>query len=590
MSVITTSPTLSYVGAVDIQSTSGNGYTSYNIVFDQTLVTLASVLMFEYKLQNEGTPTNPSTVTLNYINTENAICQAGMANQWLINIPTVSYRYNPDPSVTVQVRVYAGVTGSPDIVVTDWSNELIVHVPPPKPVILGEDTPQPYAFYDIGVGQDDDLYVILVPDEDISYNEVTFTVAYYYADVTNSTVWNISEPTSASSVTIGTSSYRMVSVPNFGKVSSSSSLQVVYVSVYAVYQYIDVSIDGSYNYYSVSQVSQTVSANPASYFNSPTLDNINYQVYDSPYTSQNMVLTWQAPIPSVIPIYTVAYYIVEYSINNGSTWTLAENTAQLTSTFDASVINCGTTLSFRVKAVNTNGGVSQPSDVKTKNIFSFATAPQQAQVNWVVADLIDNKMDINFTFQNSASPGCNAGIVNYVVTVYNNDGDQLDTTTVPYVSSNSGYVVKFNEVTYSLNGYVTAYLITTDTNSTNNLPGAEVSVSFTAETVPIYKNLDVSGNTFIEFDILSRNPLAPVAGIVVPVTSTQLTYVNWFTDDRVQTDITVTETRDPVTNVFIYHVTMFSSVLEPFVSVFPDVFGIVSANSAGIGELPVSTI
>jgi hypothetical protein len=575
-------PTLSYVGAVDISSS--NGYTSYNILFDSTVATLASVLMFEYKFQSStvSNPT-PQDISLNYINTENAI-QSGMANQWLITIPALDNIYDPSPSLTVQVRVYAGVLNSADIVVTEWSNPLDVHNPPTEPTFV-LDSSESVVFYDIGNNQPDDLFVFLNIDEDISYNIVKFTVTYYYTDPSGFTQWGISEPLLSTLSSINRIPCRLVTVPNFGKVSSVPIYQFVYTSVYAVYEY----LDGSNNYYSVSHVSDTAAAKPSTAFDSPVLTNIDYLVYVD--RSQIMNVEWTAPIISSIPIYTVDYYIVEYS-TNGNTWNVAPGGGHVTGLsypFDCSSYDCGSTLFFRVIAVNTNGGISLPSDDKSKNIFYYATAPLNSKVDWAVTDISNNYMDLLFTFNNVADTGCNDGIVHYVVEVYDNslpDPSIIATKDVDYVAGPARlYYVNFNEIQYSESGIVKVYLVTKDTNSSfGDRDGAPATDSYTTDQVPIYVNVDVSGNALITFDIITRNPLAPFAGVVYP-NGGLLDYVNWFTNIDSQTGVTISRDDPSSVNnfVYIYHVTMTPYVVG--LSTFPSPFGIVSANTAGIGEV-----
>ena len=116
-------PTLTYVGSIDLSNSFGS--TQYNIFFDPDINTNGNVLMFEYKLQNSDVSSpDPNTVTLGFVDTENANQTIGISNQWLISIPSLSDIYNPMPTKTIQVRVIYGVFGSADILTTPWSNPL----------------------------------------------------------------------------------------------------------------------------------------------------------------------------------------------------------------------------------------------------------------------------------------------------------------------------------------------------------------------------------------------------------------------------------------------------------------------------------
>ena len=130
-----TQPQLNYVGAVDVATSYGS--TRYTISFDASMATIGNILMFEYKIQSAGIlVTDPSNVTLGYINVENALFTSGIANQWTISVPACDNDYEPNPVQTIQVRVYSGLTGTTEISVSQWSNSLDIHVSPNQPTIF----------------------------------------------------------------------------------------------------------------------------------------------------------------------------------------------------------------------------------------------------------------------------------------------------------------------------------------------------------------------------------------------------------------------------------------------------------------------
>lgn len=492
-------PTLTYVGSIDLSNSFGS--TQYNIFFDPDITTYGNVLMFEYKLQDSDVISpDPDTVTLGFVDTENANQTMGISNQWLISIPSLSDIYSPTPTKTIQVRVIYGVFGEADILTTPWSNALNVHNPPPQPVI------NLALFTTPNVGDPNDLYVILQNNPDIDYDAVKFIIAYYYQNQANETVWDISNLLDSTPVTYLAQSCRLLSINNFGTVNSDST--IVYTSVYCVYPFTD-TVDGTTNnYYSVSHISSTYNAGSADLLNAPTITSINYQVYDIP-SSQNMVINWNPPDPSILPIYTVENYILEYS-TNGTDWTVIDNEIpadQTSYTFDVSSFDCGTTLSYRVKATEVNGSVSDYSNIESENIFKYALVPEDLTITNIVVNG-DNTVNMTVNFNNPSNIGCGSPLTAYFSILV----DETQQTTVNYNSSPIGtpnYSVELTNLIVSSSGTVEVYLNTQDTNSANFLAGASVSTPYAAVVLtleaPSYKIYDpvwLSQQIYLEWNMV----------------------------------------------------------------------------------------
>jgi len=446
-------PVLNYVGSVDVTS-STSGCILYNIFFDSSLCTTGNVLMFEYKIQpaNMSVP-DPENITLGYINVENTV-YSGIQNQWTINIPASNNDYNPQIEKEISVRVYSGLTGTPEIAVSPWSNPLAVHAPPEQPVIFS-------AVFSQNALSDDNLWVLMEPTSNYDYTEVSFIVAYYFLDANGSTKWGVSDPLSATLVNIGSTQLRQLEIPNIGNVDTYTD--VVYTSVYAVYQF-EYTYD---NYYSVSEISSTFSARSAS-FNAPTITSVNYEVYDTaPLVpgNQTMVVNWQPSETSQIPFYTIANYVLQISLN-GMTWSTVDQSippTTLSYDFSASSYNCGTSISFRVFAILTGGDESQYSNVKSLNIFKYSLAPENLNVTSATQNTSGS--DITITFQNPTDIGCGSGY-QYVINFVDSSGVIQETRYEPYNSIIETYTLPYTGLIIDSYGTISVYLETQDTNPT----------------------------------------------------------------------------------------------------------------------------
>ncbi len=466
-------PVLNYVGSVDVASAT-TGTTLYNILFDSSLCTIGNVLMFEYKIQpTDVIVPEPDTITLGYVNIENAIFNSGISNQWTIAIPASNNIYDPPIPQQISVRVYSGLTGSTEIAVSPWSNSLDAHVPPTQPVIYS-------AFFDQNNGTLDDLWIYMTPTDEYDYTEIKFIVASYFQDASaGTTIWSVSDPLDASSVVIGNNTYKVLHVPEIGNVSAYDP--VVYTAVYAVYPF-------TYNteqYYSVSEISTTYTAIPAFENTAPTITSINYEVYDSAPAvpgDQTMVVNWTAPPSSGVPGYFVTNYVLQLSTNNGTTWSdVSRNIPPQTLSYavDVSDYGAGTNISFRVYAILSDVLESLPSNVESLYVFQYSLAPQNLTL--VSAAPSGNLADIVISFQNPSDIGFGAGY-QYVIKFSNTLGEDQDIKYEPYNASTGTYTLTYNGLNISPNGTISVYLETEDTNQ----PGGSTIYRNSASTSTSY--------------------------------------------------------------------------------------------------------
>jgi hypothetical protein len=476
-----TIPKLNYVGATDIM-TSTNGSTLYNILIDADMVTNNNILMFEYKLQ-EQTNNNPVTnsVTLGFINIENAIFQSGIQNQWGISVPAENADYDPNIPMEISVRVYAGSKTGRSVVVSEWSNALKVHNPPPKPTAV-------VSFYDTNNTNNlsSDLYVFIA-NLGVNYNtDLRFIVAYYYQDNNNATAWHVSDliPVSDNSTEVeynGYTNIKMLQVPNFGLVSTS--VQIIKVAVYAVYSFTHNDGDGDKHYHSVSQISDTIDATSPNNYSKPGTPLLTYNVYNT--REQTIQVSWTAPVNSVInsDMFTVANYKLECKVNNDWITLATLSAATLTYNHDVSVFNCTDLFSYQVTAISTNGTHSPPSDEsKIIEYFKYSEAVTDLQVIQSVID--NNKLtSLKIKFKNPLSTGC--GIDKRYNISINNIQHSTPNYGVPDVNGFVTIVLSNLPETTPYVGTVVVLVQTKDTNKDidNNYPwrdGAPASEPYVA--------------------------------------------------------------------------------------------------------------
>lgn len=571
-------PQLNYVGSVDLASAS-SGSTLYTILFDQSLCTLGNVLMFEYKITSSDVfVPSPGNTTLGFVNTENAIFTAGIQNQWQVAVPAEDHTYNPLVPNTIQMRVYSGMTGSTEIVVSDWSNSLDIHVPPSQPYIHS-------AFFNQNSQSgDDDLWVYMVPKPEYNYNDTQFIVAYFFQDETGQTLWKVSDPLYATAVPYGNTTLMQLALFDIGDVNTTTN--TIYVAVYTVYPFVY-----SYNtYYSVSEISPTVSASVATNFIAPVIDSINYSVYTDK-TTQNMIVNFTPGGASALPLYTVDYYVLESSLDQ-NTWTVVDGNIPSTSTsytVDVSQYVCGNQLFYRLYAMSTSGAQSGYSNIDHMNIFKYADAPLSVVVNWASSNESETFMDLacTFTVATNYSSGC--GVVEqWLVNVYDTNNVLITSKTVSYDQSLVEYLVYFDNIPHANQGYVEVFLQTIDTNpdpaGSTNFPtrdGKDDYGNFTPASIPIFRNVNIDNQrSLLTFDVLSQTVLGKIGRFI------------WEESNVVQNEELITSDVQPVilpNGVLQYSFNIPSSFFDPvaYPAAMPSPLIIAIANQVGINTTSV---
>lgn len=490
MSIVTTSPTLSYVSSQDV-SIAPSGTTNYMILFDASNTFLSKVIMFEYKFQNlnETIPNLDNTV-FGFVAVENAI-QSGIVNQYIISIPVTSQLTTDGlPLETIQVRVYYGDEYSDDVIVSDWSNELEVHIPPLTPIIFTNDTFHG-AYYDPSLG---DLFVLLKESENTyNFNNINFITCFFYQDNSNTTLWKVSDPTTAQSTFIGPTPFKYIQVPLEGTVSTDPSYNKVYVSIHAHYDWQYYNSYYSKSYHSVSYMSNEVQAILASEDSTPDITSVVYNVYTSPLAvpgDQTMTITWIPPGNDPVPFFAVEYYQLYYAVDGSSSFVLyKDNISRETLTETVNVgasglnLTCGQSIVFRVNAVNAQGDNTPSLASGSTNIFKYSEAVNNLEITdatWNGTNLVGFKVNFNGV-SDSGSPnkGCGAGL-QYVVEI--NNTVLSGSGSLVYVSDAS-YSIVYSDLSIPQVGNVTVYLQTLDTNSSNVMNGLSLSVPYIANTI-----------------------------------------------------------------------------------------------------------
>jgi len=513
MSIVTTSPTLSYVSSADVSSVVNDGLTKYEILFDASLVALGNLIMFEYKFQDVG-PSSPNldNTSFGFISVEDAI-QSGIENQYVIAVPAEANTFNGVATRTIQVRVYFGVTSlANNVVVTPWSNELDVRNPPVTPEIYVHSASFDGAYYDQSLNE---LYVLLDPsDNAYNYGVMKFVVCYFYQDSTNTTVWSVSDPLAAVPTTFGTQTFRLITVPSIGTVSTSNTN--IYVSIHAVYDW----AVSTANYYAVSYMSNEVTAVPASADFQPDIYDVSYNVYNDPSLpvpgNQTMDVKWTAPGNSAIPFYAVQSYSLYYSINGGSFAAYATDISSGTLEYQVNVgsgvaaLACGQYIEFRVDAITVLGAVEQSLESDAKYAFKYA----QAVTNLTITDASFEsglaRMTVNFTGLSDITKGCGDGY-QYVVSI---DGSSNYTPTSGAPSLNyvadASYSLTYTGLPVSQTGNVVVYLLTINTNApSNNLAGLTATTSYIASNLdlqPVVYDVYSFGNDDQQMDLSWNDP------------------------------------------------------------------------------------
>ncbi len=555
-------PVLSYYGANDANSNASTGSVMFSILFDQSIV----ANMFEYNIQAHSTPTNPSNVISGFIML-NTATQAGVSNQYTLPVPALPTgdAYQPYVNYMVRVRVFDSRTGA----ITNWSNSLKMHYPPPAPTVTG-------AYYDTlqNANNDDVLYVIFPGDFDTS-NQVLIT--YYYQDKDGNTCWGSSPPTS---VTANQDYYYVMIYLN-----NDVNLETpVYVAAHTTYSWQD---SNEVDYYAVSDVSSTVTASAATYA-PPVATSLTYAVYDGD-NDQTMEISWTPPPTVGITLFVVDHYVV--SVYNSpesdpiDTYTVGANvTSQSFSVGDYDNFPCGTTVYVSVKAVSASGVETAASDTLSKNIFYYSAQPAAVNMGYAMfADPSHNMVDVLFAFTPPTDTGCGDPIA--FTAVMSSDitdpSATLATANIPWTGS-ANYIKRFNNVDITpANGNpisIFVKLITKDTNSNDHESGPYNSVGVATGSVPLINNTvyDSGANT-LTFDVYSYPLLTECNTVFMVFPDANVpVYLDWFTSDF--------PSQPTVDSNGVYEYTITVSLASVLNGSVPAYLAIYASNANGIGH------
>jgi hypothetical protein len=490
------------------------------ILFDASNTLLSKVIMFEYKFQNlSQTIPNLDNTVFGFVAVENAI-QSGIVNQYIISVPVSSLTLDGVPSETIQVRVYYGDESSTDVVVSDWSNQLDVHLPPVTPVIY---TAQGFdgAYYDPSSG---DLFVLLEEsNNNYDFNNVDFITCFFYQDVSDATLWKVSEPTHAQPTFFGPTPFRYIQVPLEGTVSANPLYNKVYVSIHAHYDWLDASpYYSGKSYHSVSYMSNEVQAILASHDSTPDITSVDYNVYNTSPLSvpgdQTMTISWLPPGNDPVPFFRVNHYELYYALDGSSNFVLYEDDIPRTTlikTIDVGAgglnLTCDQSIVFRVNAVDAQMTNTPSAPSASTNIFKYSEAVTDLEITDATWDGSLGGFKVNFNgVSDSGSPnkGCGTGL-QYVVEI--NGSVYTGSGSLSYGSGNS-YSIVYSGLPISQVGTVTVYLQTANTNTSPPGPmnGLPTSVPYIANTIllqpVVYEVYNTQVNTDQDMELTWSDP------------------------------------------------------------------------------------
>jgi hypothetical protein len=526
---MTSSPTLSYIGACDTSS-STDGSVLFNILFDSSI----QLLMFEYAIQ----PTSSFGTTDNVVNGfihSDTCTQSGINNQYILPIPAQASASSPASSFVVRVRVYDANYGT----ATEWSNVCNMYYPPAKPVILT-------TYYENKAenAYDDGLYVLftntIAPFECI--------VSYYYTDSGGATQWAVSPPSQLTSFTYEAAGETLQGKYLFIQLNNDVNYgKPIFVAAHAAYMWTDAGTD----YYAISEVTPTVEASAASYA-APVQNPLVYNVYTN--STQSVNLSWAPPIASSLNLMVVDYYNVKINYQVGGTTfndVVQVNAPTTTLQYSLPDIACGTTYNFAVSAVSLSGQETDNSNVESITVYKYPTAPTNLEIAYAFfeEDTTD-KIDMLFSFTNPVSNGCGSSpFLEYVIKT--GDGTIIQNTTViSYVAGVVPYVVKLDGLDSTSNTIVVeVYMKTTDTNSSNILSGPMATASYLITGVPYIDQVSVDMYNTLTFRVQTASYLTLINNVACVNVGSSPTVVNWNASENV-----ISLEPDLENLVWVYHI------------------------------------
>ena len=201
-------------------------------------------------------------------------------------------------------------------------------------------------------------------------------------------------------------------------------------------------------------------------------------------------------------------------------------------------------------------------------------------------------MDVNVTFKNSASVGVNNGLEFYRTIVLDSLNNEIASQDISYNSATTIYTVNFNDISYSQTGNVAIQPFVEDSNGRGQITSVnyEQDPGYTASSIPIFKNIDMSGNTMMTFEIISHDQLKPAGSLIVRPEDISLNDTGSFyvfdtrDDSQVQLEgITITEPTIGTNGEYIYELTTdISDFVDDENIVFRFLYHV--ADNAGVGS------
>ena len=497
---MSTAPILTPITAVDT-STASSGNIMMSVLVDTVDMTDHNLIQIEYYLSTAPYPTS------GFVTMDAGIYQSGVVNQLNIDIPSPSNDTDYTGDTTVKVRAYLGDLTQQSIVVTPWSEEQAVYVPPFKPENV-------HAFLSNGeqyVTNDDLLYVELDVNNHYFLNDnpedelaVKFIVTYTYTDIKSVQQWRLSDLLEGS---VNLKAPRRILLPyiqiNPDDVDVTQPITVAVNAVYP-YQYPAYPASGSV-YYSISELSSEVSAidsNPGA----PVLNELSYKIYEAT-PSQEIVVKWtpaiDAAIPGAIPdSYTV--YMDDGSANEAvHPDPLSTDNTSFTYVVDPSYRDSTDFTKFTFTVVATFNTLTATSNAMSINSFVYPNAPQNLKVTEVLyADNYPNdpNVSLSFQFENPSVIGQmgTGGERKFIWSVTDDSGTVLSSNVddedeeINYDATADKYKVETSFASATQFGTIKVYMQITDTNSDDLLNGAEDTQEFYVlqQFAPVYKIYD----------------------------------------------------------------------------------------------------
>ena len=260
--------------------------------------------------------------------------------------------------------------------------------------------------------------------------------------------------------------------------------------------------------------------------------------YPNPITTSSVTVSWSAATSNV-PNYQVNRYELSYSVNGGSSWTVAGTTASASYSFD---IPAGTTsITFRVRARDSNnrwgnyvtGTASQVLLAPTLTVPSQVMQGQQATVSWTAitgatsytlqrkantdADWVQVYSGGNTTFSETA--GTWTSVQYRVQAVFSGTpGGWATSASIPVISASAlvisgsdgdlGTVV--NDIPYTINSDTGNQITATISVNSAVIFSGNVGTG-TAGSIPVLDLVNGEGTIVIEASVTSGS--APVSAV-----------------------------------------------------------------------------